>query len=68
MIIIIITIIVGTLRTVTLELEKELQKNRDYPEKSIVSIGQNTPKSPGELKRLVSLTPLKEHELTLLRK
>ena len=36
------------------------EKKRDYPDYSIADIGQNTPKSPGDLKRLgVTQTPQK---------
>ena len=31
-------------------------------------IGQNTEKSPGDLKRLVTQTPMKNHQLKLVRK
>ena len=38
----------------------------DYPNYSIIEIGQNTEKSPGDLKRLsVTQTPVKDHQLTL---
>ena len=36
--------------------------NGDHPNYSIVKIGQNTEKSPGDLQRFgVSLAPLKDH-------
>ena len=43
--------------------------SRDHPNNSIVKIGQNTEKSPGDLKRLVvTQTPVKNHQLTLVLK
>ena len=43
--------------------------NGVYPNYSIVEIGQNTEKSPGDLKRLaVAQTPEENHQLTLVRK
>ena len=40
-------------------------RNRDHPNYSIVEIGQNTEKSPRDLKRLVvTHTPVKNHRLT----
>ena len=39
----------------------------DYWDYKIIKIGQNTEKSPGDLKRLaVAQTPLKDHQLTLM--
>ena len=39
----------------------------DHPNYSIVEIGQNTEKSPGDLRRLaVTQTPVKNHQLTLV--
>ena len=41
----------------------------DHPNYNIIKIGQNTEKSPGELRRLaVPQTPVKVHQLTLLWK
>ncbi len=41
--------------------------NGNYPDDSIVNIGQNTEKSPGDLRRLaVTQTPVKDHLLTLM--
>ena len=41
----------------------------DNPNYSIVEIGQNTEKSPGNLRRLfASQTPVKDHRLTLMGK
>ena len=43
--------------------------SRDYPDNSIIKIGQNTEKSPGDLRRLaVTQTPTRNHQLTLARK
>ena len=40
--------------------------NRDYPNNSI-EIGENTEKSPEDLRRLtVTQTPVKEHQVTLV--
>ena len=39
----------------------------DFPNDSIVQIGQNTEKSPGDLKRLaVTQTAMENHQLTLM--
>ena len=39
----------------------------DYPNDSIIENGQNTEKSPGDLRRLaVTQTPVKNHRLTLM--
>ena len=50
----------------------QLRKNstiRDYPDYRIIKIGQNTPKSPGDLRRLAVIqTPVKDHQLMLMRK
>ena len=41
----------------------------DHPNYYIIEIGQNTEKSPGNLKRLaVTQTPIKDHQLTLMWK
>ena len=43
--------------------------SRDNPNYSVVEVGQNTEKSPGDLRRLtVTQTPVKDHQLTLVRK
>ena len=40
--------------------------SRDHPKYSIVQIGQNTEKSPGDLRRLaVTQTPIKNYQLML---
>ena len=39
----------------------------DHPNNSIVENGQNTQKSPGDLRRLaVTQSPVKDHQLTLM--
>ena len=40
----------------------------DYPSYSIIEIGQNTEKSPGNLRCAVTQTPVKNHHLTRMRK
>ena len=40
----------------------------DYQDYSIIKIGQNTEKSPGDLRKLVNQTPVKDDQLTLLWK
>ena len=51
----VIAIVVGALRTVS-------EKNGDYPDYSIVKIGQNIEMSPGDLRRLaVTQTLVKDH-------
>ena len=41
--------------------------NGDHPNYCIIEIGQNTEKSPGDLRRLVvTKTPVKEYQLTLM--
>ena len=43
--------------------------SRDHPNYSIVKIGQNTEKSPVDLKRLaITQTPVKDDQLTLVWK
>ena len=43
------------------------RKGRDHPDKIIVNMGQNTEKSPGDLKRLVvNVTPERNSQLTLV--
>ena len=45
------------------------RSNRDHPDYSIVEIGQNTEKSPVDLKRLaVTQTTVKDHQLMLVWK
>ena len=45
------------------------RKSGDHPNFSIIQIGQNTEKSPGDLIRLTVIqTPVKDHQLTLMWK
>ncbi len=44
-----------------------LRTGGDHPNDSIIANGQNTEKSPGNLKKLaVAQTPVKNHRLTLM--
>ena len=44
-----------------------LRTSEDHQNDSIVEIGQNTDKSPGDMRRLtVTQTPVKNHQLTLV--
>ena len=68
-----IPIIIGTLGTVTKEVKQGLEdvEIREHveihPNCCIIEIGQNTEKSPGDLRRLaVTQTQVKDHQLTLL--
>ena len=66
----VIPIVIGALGTVPKELVKGLEgldTSGDHPNYSIVEIGQNTKKSPGNLGRLaVTQTPVENHQLTLV--
>ncbi len=68
----IILIVICGLGTVTKGLvETEEVGNKrtsgDHPNYCIIEIGQNTKKSPGDLRRLaVTPTPVKDHQLTLM--
>ena len=69
----IIPIVIGAFGTVTKGLLKgtgglgSWRKNGDHPNDSIIDNGQNTKKSPGDLRRLaVTQTPVKNHRLTLM--
>ena len=54
-----ITIVVGSLRTVSKSLEERLEK-MNYPDYSFVEIGKNTEKSPGHTRRPAKTkTPVK---------
>ena len=60
----IIPIVIGALGTVTKGLVRGLVNNGtsgDHPNYYTIEIGQNTEKSPGELRRLVTQTPLRNH-------
>ena len=68
-----ILIVIGGLGTVTKQLvqeQKDLEiRARDYPNSSIIKIGQNSEKSPGDLRRFVfTRAPIKNHQLTLITK
>ena len=71
----IIPIVIGAFGTVTKELLKGLEDlevdgpNEDHPNDSITKNGQNTEKSPGDLRRLaVTQTSVKYHQLKLMGK
>ena len=66
---IIILIVIGAFGTVTKGLLKGLEdlEVSDHPNNSIIENGQNTGKSPGDLRRLaVTQSPVKDHRLTLM--
>ena len=63
-----IPIVIGALRTIPQRLGKETGRlrnqraSRDHPDYIIIKIGQNTEKSPGDLRRhAVTQTPVKDH-------
>ena len=67
----IIPIVIGAFGTVTKGFTKgtgglgSWRTGGDHPKDSIITNGQNTEKSPGDLRRLaVTQTPLKNHRLT----
>ena len=69
----IIPIVIGTFGTVTKGLLKGLDDlevggpSGDHTNNSIIENGQNTEKSPGDLRRLaVTQSPVKDHQLTLM--
>ena len=72
----IVPIVIGAFGTITKGLLKGLpgglvywRKSWDYPNDSITENGQNTEKSPGDLRRLaVTQTPVKNHQLILMWK
>ena len=71
----VIPVVFGALGTVSKGLEKgtgineNQRKNRDHTNYSIVEIGQNTEKSPLDLRRLVVIqTTVKDHQLRLVQK
>ena len=63
---------IGTFGTVTKGLLKgleDLESGGRVETNSIIEIGQNTEKSPGDLRRLaVTQSPVKDHQLTLMWK
>ena len=65
----IIPIVIGTLGTVTKGLvqEQEVLEIKYHSNYSIIKIGQNTEKSPGNLERLADTqAPVSNHRLTLI--
>ena len=71
----IIPIVIGAFSTVTKGLLKGLEdlevngRLENIQTKSIIENGQNTEKTPGDLRRLaVTQPPLKDHHLTLMWK
>ena len=69
----IIPIVIGALGTVTKWIVKGPRRfgswlpSGDHPNNSIIENGQNTEKSPGDLRRLaVTQSPVKDHQLTLM--
>ena len=69
----VIPIMVSALGTTLKELVKGTRRhgnkktNRGNPDYSIIKIGQNTEKSPGDLRRLtVTQTPMRKQQLTLV--
>ena len=69
-----IPIVIGAFRTVTKGLLNtrglgSWRTSGDHQNVSIIENGQNTKKSPGDLRGLaVTQTPVKNHRLTLMRK
>ena len=68
-----ISVVIGVLSTVTKGLIKgqgalgNRRTSRDHLNDSIIKIGQNTEKSPANLRRIaVNQTPARNHPLTLL--
>ena len=70
MILTVIPIVIGAWSSkVCKEAWKNWKSEDESRNNSIVTIGQNTEKSPGDLRRLaVSQTPLKDHQQTLVCK
>ena len=68
----IIPIVIRAFGTVTKGLLKGLGglevggMSGDHPNYNIVEKGQNTEKSPGDLRTLVTKTPVKDHQITLM--
>ena len=65
----VIPIVIGALGTVTKGLVKRPEdlEIRIHLNFSIIKIGQNTKKNPGDLRRLaVTQTPVEDHQLTLV--
>ena len=71
----VLPIVVFALEMVLKVLEKKTggignqMKNQDNPNYSIVEIGQNTEKNPGDWRRfVVTQIPVKDHQLTMVEK
>ena len=71
----IIPIVIGAFGTVTKGFIKGPGRfgswwtSGDHPNNSIIENGQNTEKSPGDLRRLADTqSPVKDHQLTLMGK
>ena len=67
----VIPIVIGTLGTIPKRLIKVLEnleiKSGDYPDHAIIIIGQNTEKSPGDLRSLgVTQTSVKDYQLKMV--
>ena len=66
MMVTVIPVIIGALGTISTGLVKGFE---DYTNYSIVEVGQNTAKSPGDLRRLaVNQIPVKDHQPMPVRK
>ena len=73
MLVTIIPIVIGAFGTVTKRITKgtgglgSWRTSGDHPNYYIIENGQNTVKSPGNLRRLaVTQTPVKDNQLTLI--
>ena len=71
----VVQIVIGALGKVTKALIKGLEdleireKSGDHPNYCIIEIGQNTEKSPGDLRRVaLTQTPVTDHQISLVRK
>ena len=66
----IIQIVIGALGTVTKKTGGlgNNRTSRDHPNYCIIEIGQNIEKNPGDFRRLVTQTPVRNNQLTLVRK
>ena len=69
----IIPFVIGAFGTVTKGLPKgtggigSWRMSGDHPNYSVIENGQNTEKSPGDLRRLaVTQSPVKDHQVTLM--
>ena len=64
----VIPIVISALGKVTKGLVKGLESTSgDHPNYSVIKFGQNTEKSPGELRRVaVTQTPVENHQLMLV--